>query len=249
MDSQQKNTQKNELGCRTPVIDCFSGKSDFINVIGRVGLASVAFTVASSAFQLALCVSFLKWWWDPPVIIALNILTVIYLVSILVPAALILSWIYRYNQPSPYQQRQISTNFNARQTFDLCLAALADINATIVETDEETGRMIAIRPAHRNARSQEILITLANDSNDSTLVTVKSQARLNPIEALIFGYSLAVDGGENARNVKRIISSLKWHADMAPKETAVLADRHSISYEGCAEGSQSQTLPAICLAS
>lgn len=216
MDSQQNVSRGNELICNPPLIDCLSGGSDLKKVVGRVALASVAFTVASSAFQMALCISFLRWWWDPPVILAMNVITVAYMVSILVPAALVLSWIYRYNQPSPCQERRVSTGFNASHTFDLCLGALASINADITEIDEETGRIKAIRPARRHARSQEITIALSNSCEESTSVIINSRAILNPVEALLFGYSLAVDGGASERNVKQVTSFLKWHAELTP---------------------------------
>ncbi len=216
MNKKQNVSLRNELVCNTPMIDCFTGGNDLIQVVSRVALASAAFTVASIAFQMALCVSFLKFWWDPPVIVAMNVITVVYMVSILVPAALLLSWIYRYNQPSPCQERRVTTRANARQTFDLCLAALGSINADIIETDEEAGRIKAVRPARRHARSQEISISLSHSSEDSTVAVINSKAILNPIEALLFGYSLAVDGGASEKNVKQVSSFLKWHMELAP---------------------------------
>jgi len=105
-------------------------------------------------------------------------------------------------------------------------------------------------PGAQTLPSQEISLALSQSSEESTLVVINSQAILNPVEALVFGYCLAVDGGASERNVKQVSSFLKSQMDQTPgAELPVSGCSDAVLDNSCTAGKTVNVISsAICLA-
>jgi hypothetical protein len=197
---------------QTAFLDGCARPEDLAIVIKRATLASTLFGVAT-CFIVATCVAafHMTFIYIGPLGAALiHALSIINFVVIMVPFAILMSWIYRYNHGTPYRQATINLCVGRETAFDLCLASLAGLRIEkITEADPESGRIRAVGSRGPKFGKQEISFSFSGSSNTETCVTVESFAKLNAIEALLFGYTLAVDSGQNIRNVEHVLKYLR----------------------------------------
>lgn len=193
------------------VLDGLENLQSLNSVVFRVMLGGSIYGAASSMFIFALLQAFNlnMFGWGPAHMAAANLLFVIYFSGIMLPFSVLLSWVYRYKQALPYQERIVELAIPYLHAYELCLgAALSLPGAKLISADEKTGEIICLAPRRRNAAPQEIKIHLQKPAYEQTRITVSSRAKLGAIEYLLFGFTLAVDGGRNKENADAIVSFL-----------------------------------------
>lgn len=189
--------------------DGFSDRTALRDTICRVSLIAGAYMIATSAL------SFLAGFYCPiyglgPVEMAvLNALSVIFFVAVMLPFSLLSSWCLRYNQVSPVQERIFDLNVAAEEAFELSMAAMESLPGShLFNIDTTNGIINYLRSGTRKFGTQEISIKVERLSAEVTRLNVTSHPKLGAIHYMLFGYTLAVDGSQNKRNVDEIVTFL-----------------------------------------
>jgi hypothetical protein len=175
-------------------------------VIVRVAAASTVFAIASSIFTAALvAASHINIFPLGPIETAiLNAACITYFVSIMLPVALLLAWLFRYKKEKPYQKCELTIGLPFPDALHVALAAaLAVPGAELVQCDEIRGLIIC------NVQKQELIVKLHEQSPQKTAAAFVSHARINALEFLLFGYTLAVDNNAARRNLEIFLRFLK----------------------------------------
>ncbi len=207
------------------ILDGCTCAKDLAAVLKRATLASTAFGVATSFFLSTAIAGFhIPFFSIGPLGFAvMHIMSVINFVVIMLPFAMLLSWISRYNRDKPYQRAVVDVKLPVDAAFDLCLGSLAGLRIEkITEADTETGAIRAVGSTRPKAAAQDISLRINALAEDVTQVTIESRPVLNAVEALIFGYTLAVDSGQNKRNTDHILRFLRDGAQVSPTRVAPL---------------------------
>lgn len=203
------------------IVDGCTSAKDLSVVVKRTLLVALAFGVASSFF-LATAIAALNITQinvGPIGFVIMHVMSIIDFVGIMLPFSVLLAWVSRYDHARPYQRAMVEVQASTDTTFNLCLASLASLRIDkIVDADSEAGFIRAIGSARTKAGAQGITVTVHGISSDRSYVTVESRPVLSAIEALIFGYTLCVDAGQNKRNTDHILQFLRSSAPVSPAQ-------------------------------
>jgi hypothetical protein len=147
----------------------------------------------------------------PAQMAVLNAVAVIYFTAIMLPVSLTLAYLFRYNQDSPLQRWSVDVSVPTSDALQLALVAMLSLPGTkLIKLDELDGRILCSAPRRWAAGPQNILATIEATSASTSRLTFSSTPKLGAIEYLLFGYTLAIDGGANRRNIERIATFLRY---------------------------------------
>jgi hypothetical protein len=196
------------------VLDGLTSSRSLFVVVSRVFLASAVYAINSSMLLAAIVADFhvSLLGMNPIEMAVMNIFSVVYFVCMMFPFALLLAWIYRFKKASPYQNRIVDMELPYHEAFELGLgAALSFHGSALIKADEQAGDILCVAPRQVDAAPQELTMRLEALSPAYTRLNIASQPVVNPIEFLLFGYTLAVDGGRNKANLDSVLAFLGSH--------------------------------------
>jgi hypothetical protein len=196
------------------VLDGLTSPRSLLVVVSRVALASAVYAINSSMLLAAFVADFhISLWGMSPIEMAImNVFSVVYFVCMMVPFALLLAWVYRFKKASPYQNRTVDMELPYHEAFELGLgAALSFHGSILIKADEPTGEILCMGPRQVDAAPQEVTMRLEALTPGYTRLNITSLPVVNPIEFLLFGYSLSVDGGRNKANLDSVLAFLGAH--------------------------------------
>lgn len=193
------------------VLDGLTGGDALRSVVRRVLLVSAAYTVASSMFIAAFVNAFhiTLFGLGPLSMAVLNAISIVYFVGIMLPFSILLAWIFRYRKHAPYQQRSLLLDIPESEAFQIAMGAGLSVGGNMTEADQFGGKIAWLVPPYKDATKQELTVQIQPVNAEQSLVTVTSAPTLNPIESLLFGYTLSVDGGRNKWNVESVLLFLR----------------------------------------
>ena len=202
-----KHSKVDKIG--DSILDGFGNRKALLTVLNRISLASLTYAAGSTMFVYALLTAFNVhiYGWGPLQGALANLVFVVYFTTIMAPFSMLLAWVFRYKQETPYQARIIELPLSAKESYELALGgALSIAGSSLTHADEQSGTINCLAPKRKEASSQEIKLQVTEIDSTRTQLTVSSQPRLSAIEDLLFGYTLAVDGGRNKANVEKIVT-------------------------------------------
>lgn len=191
------------------ILDGFGDKRALLTVLNRISLASLTYAAGSTMFVYALLTAFnvQLYGWGPLQGALANLVFVVYFTTIMAPFSMLLAWVFRYKQELPYQASIIELPLDAKESYELALGgALSITGSNLTHADEISGKISCVAPKRKEANSQEIKVEVNAIGPKCTQLTISSQPKLSAIEDLLFGYTLAVDGGRNKANVEKIVT-------------------------------------------
>lgn len=189
--------------------DGFKNRTALMDTILRVSLVAGAYLTATSALTLLGGLYLPVYGLGPVEMAILNAISIIFFVSIMLPFSLLSSWCLRYGHDFPVQDRIVDLPMSAGDAFEFSLAALESLaGCKLITCDTDGGIIKYVRSATKKCGRQEISIKLECLSPELTRLHVNSHPQLSAVQYLLFGYTLAVDGSQNKRNVEEIVNFL-----------------------------------------
>ncbi|MBX9670459.1 MAG: hypothetical protein K2X93_22855 [Candidatus Obscuribacterales bacterium] len=151
------------------------------------------------------------WGLGPVEMAVLHALSVVFFVTIMIPFSIMLAWIYRYRKPSPYQQRTILIDLPYSDTFQLAVAAGMTVTGSpIGALDYHSGRLSWEVPRSRVfSNPQDLVVRIQKISNDKTSLSINTSPVLNPIQSVLFGYTLTVGGAKSTSIMESFLTFLE----------------------------------------
>jgi hypothetical protein len=194
---------------RVALHDGFRSRTALQETIYRVSLIAGAYLIATSALTILGSFYLPIYGLGPIEMAVMNAMSIVFFVVVMLPFTLLSAWCLRYNQESPVQERIFDLTVPAEDGFELSMAAMESLpGSNFLIADTSHGIIKYNRSGTRKCGPQEISIRLERLSPDATRFSVTSHPKLGAIQYLLFGYTLAVDGSQNKRNVDDITSFL-----------------------------------------
>lgn len=200
--------------------DAFRSPKALKDTIYRVSLIALAYTISTSALTGLGGFYFHLYGLGPIEMAMLNALSVVFFVVVMLPFSLLSAWCLRYKQEFPVQQRSFELTVPAADAFELTMAAMETLpGSRLCTVDTTYGIIKYIGASNRKCGSQEITAKIESLCSGKTLIRITSHPKIGAIHFLLFGYTLAVDGSQNKRNVDEIATRLLGYCSFKDEQS------------------------------
>lgn len=198
-----------EIDSKAEYHDGFSNKTALMDTVYRVCLIACTYLLASTALTILGGFYLPIYGLGPIEMAVLNALSIVFFVVIMLPFALFSAYCLRYDHESPVQERIFDLEVSSENSIELSMAAMESLPGSRLKcVDTSRGIIEYVGSGSRKFGPQEVSIHLESLSPQLTRFIVTSHPKLSAIQYLLFGFTLAVDGEKNKRNVDGITEFL-----------------------------------------